>query len=197
MGIHRAGPRSLESGHHENRLSYLLDSVRWRRFDMGTLYEYLAGDHERLNDLLTRAAEGERGIDMGPYTEFRQGLLRHIGIEEKIVLPAIARFQNGKQAEIAQRLRLDHGALVALLVPPPTPAIVETIRLILKAHNPLEEDEGGLYELIEKLAGEEADGLLEKLKTAPEVPALPHNDWPGVIDATRRAVERAGYNPAF
>ena len=164
---------------------------------MGKLYDYLSDDHERLDGLLSRATEGQGGIDIVPFGEFRQGLLRHIGLEEKIILPAIARFQNGKQAEIAQRLRLDHGALVALLVPPPTPAIVETIRLILRAHNPLEENEGGLYELIEKLAVEEAAALLEKLKSSPEVPSLPHNDWPGVLDATRRAVERAGYKPAF
>ena len=161
------------------------------------LYTYLSGDHERLDSLLTRAAEGEGGIDLAPYAEFRQGLLRHIGIEERIILPAVARFQNGKQAEVAQRLRLDHGALVALLVPLPSAGIIETIRSILEAHNPLEEDAGGLYELVQKLAGSEADGLLAKVEAYPEVPSLPFNDKPGILDVTRRAVERAGYKPAF
>lgn len=164
---------------------------------MGPLYNYLSDDHERLDALLSRAAEGKGGIDIEPYSEFRQGLLRHIGIEEKIILPAIARLQDGKQVEVAARLRLDHGALVALLVPPPTPGIIATIRSILKVHNPLEENQGGLYELIDKLAGDEADDLFEKLKTAPEVPALPHNDRPGMLDITRRAVVRAGYKAEF
>ncbi len=164
---------------------------------MGILHKYLSDDHERLDALLSHATEGKGGIDMKPYSEFRQGLLRHIGMEEKIVLPTIARFQDGAQAKVAARLRLDHGALVALLVPPPTPGIIATIRSILKAHNPLEEDKGGLYELIDKLAGQEAESLLEKLKTAPEVPALPHNDRPGILDVTRRAVERAGYKAQF
>jgi hypothetical protein len=163
----------------------------------GALFRYLWEDHKRLDALLIQAVDNPQGVDMRPYGEFRQGLLRHIGIEEKIVLPAIARFQDGKQAEIAARLRLDHGALVALLVPPPTPAIVETIRSILAAHNPLEENEGGLYQLLERLAGEDAGSLLARMKGAPEVPALPHNDRRGILDITRRAVERAGYKAAF
>lgn len=163
----------------------------------GPLFRYLSDDHERLDALLNHAVDKPEAIDMKAYTEFRQGLLRHIGMEEKIVLPAITRFQDGRQAEVAARLRLDHGALVALLVPPPTPAIVETIRSILSAHNPLEENEGGLYRLLDRLAGEEAGDLLEKLEGAPEVPALPHNDRPGILDITRRAVERAGYKAAF
>jgi hypothetical protein len=163
----------------------------------GELQKYLSEDHARLDKLLAQSVENQHSIDLKPYSEFRQGLLRHIGMEEKIVLPAIMKFQNGRQAEIAQRLRLDHGALVALLVPPPSLAIVATIRSILAEHNPLEENAGGLYQLLDQLAGEETDMLLVKLKAAPEVPALPHNDRPGILDITRRAVERAGHKAAF
>jgi len=164
---------------------------------MGNLYQYLSDDHDRIDGLLERAVEKPDAIDMEAYAEFRKGLLRHIGIEEKIVLPAIARLQDGKQAAVAEHLRRDHGALVALLVPPPTSPIVLTIRSILEVHNALEEKDDGLYKLLEQLAGEEAESMLEKLKAAPEVPALPHNERPGILDATRRAVERAGYKPAF
>ena len=164
---------------------------------MRTLYEFLSNDHERLDAFLERAFSNPEAIDPESYAEFRQGLLKHIGIEEKIILPAIARFQNGKQAEVAARLRLDHGALVALLVPSPNQQIVETIRSILKVHNALEEKEDGLYHLIDNLAGDDTMSLLEKVKATPEVPALPHNDRPGILDATRRAVERAGYISAF
>jgi len=164
---------------------------------MGPIYKYLFDDHDRLDILLRRASATPGAIDMKSYSEFRQGLLRHIGIEEKIILPAIARYQNGEQTEIAQHLRLDHGALVALLVPSPTQAIISTIRSILEVHNELEEKDGGLYQLIERLAGEEAGALLVMLKAASDVPALPHNDRPGILDATRRAVERAGYKAAF
>jgi hypothetical protein len=114
-------------------------------------------------------------------------------MEEKVVLPAIAQLQGGRPAAVAERLRLDHGALAALLVPPPTPTIIATIRSILQVHNVLEEQEGGLYQLFEQLAGSEAETLLEKLRTMPDVPVLPHNERPDVLEATRRAVARAGY----
>lgn len=158
-----------------------------------SLYQYLADDHDRLDGLLQSATAKPGVTDMQLYAQFRQGLLRHIGLEEKIVLPAIARLQGGRQAAIAERLRLDHGAIVALLVPPPTGAIIATLRSILQVHNALEEQEGGLYQLADQLTGSEAESLLEKLKSAPEVPVLPHNDRPDVIESTRRAVARAGY----
>lgn len=164
---------------------------------MGRIYEYLADDHARLDGLLERATGNPAAIDMKVFAEFRRGLLRHIGLEEKIILPAIARLQNGKQTEVAARLRLDHGALTALLVPTPSSGIIETILSILEVHNSLEEKEDGLYQLVEKLVAEEANSLLEKLMNAPEVLVLPHNDRPGIHDAARRAVGRAGYKPAF
>ncbi len=164
---------------------------------MGILYQFLSNDHERLDGLLELATEKPGDLNIETYTEFRKGLLRHIGIEEKIILPAIARLQNGKQAEVAARLRLDHGALVALLVPSPTMPIVDTIRLILRVHNPLEEKEDGLYQLIDSLAGNEVDDLLKSVKNYPEVPMNPYNDRPGVLDVARRTVERAGHKPSF
>jgi len=164
----------------------------------GVLYRYLADDHQRLDDLLQRAVAAPDVIDMEPYSEFRKGLLRHIALEEKIVLPAITRLQGGRQPAMAERLRLDHGALVALLVPPPSPSVVLTIRSILQIHNALEEQEGGLYLLLEQLAGADTERLAEQLKSAPDVPVLPHNERPGILEATRRAVARAGceFKPA-
>lgn len=133
-------------------------------------------------------------IDRVPYDEFRRGLLRHIGIEERVVLPAIARLQNGQQAAVAERLRLDHGALAALMVPPPSQAIVATLRMILEGHNALEEQDGGLYLLLNELAKDEERELLEKMRSTPEVPVMPYNEKPFVLEATERALKRAGYS---
>ncbi len=159
----------------------------------GALYQYLADDHERLDSLFQRAVARPGVIDSEPYHEFRRGLLRHISIEEKIVLPAIARWQSGKKPAIAERLRLDHGALVSLLAPPPTPSIMLTIQSILEVHNRLEEHEGGLYTLLDNLAGTEAEAMLAQLKAAPPVALLPNNDKPEVLDAAKKAVTRAGH----
>ena len=159
----------------------------------GVLYQYLSADHDRLDALLERAVAKAGVIDMGPYSEFREGLLRHISMEEKIVLPAIAKWQGGKKAAIAERLRLDHGAIVSLLVPPPNPSIILTLRSIFAVHNPLEEQEGGLYQLFETLAGAETERMLAELKAAPDVLVLPHNEQPDALEVTKRAVARAGY----
>jgi hypothetical protein len=103
----------------------------------GALYQYLSDDHDRLDALLDSATAKSGAIDMDLYSEFRKGLLRHISIEEKIVLPAIARWQGGRKADIAERLRLDHSAIVSFLVPPPIPSVILTLRSILAVHNPL------------------------------------------------------------
>ncbi len=66
----------------------------------GVLYQYLSNDHDRLDALLTRAAAKPGIIDMEPYSEFRKGILRHISMEEKIVLPAIARWQGGRKLQL-------------------------------------------------------------------------------------------------
>jgi hypothetical protein len=159
----------------------------------GPLTNCLAGDHARLDKLLRRAMTAEGAVDRAAYAEFRAGLLRHISLEEKILLPAAQRWQGGDPLPMAAKLRLDHGALAALLVPTPTPAIIAAIRAILAAHNAVEEGPGGVYERCEELAGAEADALLAQLQAAPEVPVAPHADGPQVMDVVRRALARAGY----
>jgi hypothetical protein len=159
----------------------------------GILYRYLSADHDRLDALLQLATARPGVIDMEPYSEFRKGLLRHISIEEKIIFPAIAKWQDGKKAAIAERLHVDHGAIVSLLAPPPSPSIILTLRSVLEIHNLLEEQPGGLYQLLENLAGAEAEGILAELHAAPAVSVLPHNEKPEVLEAAKSAVVRAGY----
>ena len=159
----------------------------------GEIHRFLSDDHARLDALLERAGANPTAIDLSAYAEFRAGLLKHIGMEEKVLLPAAQKQRGGEALPAAAKLRLDHGALAALLVPPPTASIVAAIRTILKAHNPIEEDPGGIYEQCEGLAGAEADQILRQLQRYPEVKVLPHVDSPFVMEATRRALARAGY----
>jgi hypothetical protein len=160
----------------------------------GNIYHYLADDHERLDELLDRAVADPGNIDMSAYGQFRAGLLKHIGMEEKILLPAARRLRGGEPLPIAAKLKLDHGALTALLVPSPTPSVVAAIRAILKLHNPLEEDPGGMYETCEELAGAEADQIGRQLQEARDVRVLPHVDNDFVMEAARRALARAGHD---
>lgn len=159
----------------------------------GALYQYFADDHRRLGHLLDQAAESSTAIDIGCFDRFRSGILKHIGLEEKILLPAVRRYRNGEPLPVAGRIRLDHGAIAALLVPPPSERIISALQRILSTHNILEESRGGLYELCEQLAGDDVGSLMKQVQSAKEVPVMPYNTDPKVLDATIRAVERAGY----
>jgi len=129
------------------------------------LHHYLTRDHERLDALLAAALGGDGAIDEAAYSEFRRGLLRHIGIEERILFPLL-------RTAVTERLHKDHAALAALLVPPPTRADVEQIRAILVEHNPLEEGPGGFYEQVEGLVD------MEQVRAFRDIPTAPYSDSP-------------------
>ena len=93
-----------------------------------SIRDILAWDHDRLDALMARAVANPSEIDILAYEDFRGGLLKHVGMEEKILLPAIQRLRGGEPLPLASKVRLDHGAITALLVPTPTPAILATLR---------------------------------------------------------------------
>ncbi|HLI81004.1 MAG TPA: hemerythrin domain-containing protein [Candidatus Binataceae bacterium] len=163
---------------------------------MKSLEQLLTDDHRRLDALLERSGQCDTREELVAYDAFRRGILKHIGIEEKILLTAAARLR-GAPLDQAARLRLDHGAIVSLLMPVPTPAILRAIRTVLAAHNPVEEGDGGVYEVCEKLAVSEHDELMAKILAAPEVPTNPNSTTPRIIEAARNALRRAGYDPAM
>ena len=160
---------------------------------VGLLTEFLVEDHRRLDGLLQAAVAHPGRVDDRAYAQFRAGLLRHIGMEEKVLLPAAQRRRGGEPLPLAARLRLDHGALAALLMPTPTAAILATIQGILVDHNVLEEGASGLYETCDALAGPETESILAALRAAPEVKVMSYNDSTVVMNAVCRALERAGH----
>ncbi|HEX8793875.1 MAG TPA: hemerythrin domain-containing protein [Polyangiaceae bacterium] len=145
----------------------------------------LTSDHARLDALLAKAEPGGGTIDTAAYAEFRQGLLRHIAMEEKILLPYARARRGGEPLPVAATLRKDHGELAALLVPSPTPEICARLRAILARHNPLEEGPDGVYATCDALAGAEAQQVVKRLEAQPRVPVAPHYDGP-LLDKRRR-----------
>jgi hypothetical protein len=160
----------------------------------GMLTEFLVEDHRRLDRLMHAAMVHPGTVDDRAYGQFRAGLLRHIGMEEKILLPAAQRQRGGEPLSLAAKLRLDHGALASLLMPTPNAAILATIKDILVDHNVLEEGAAGLYETCDSLAGSERETIMAALRAAPEVTVMRYNDSPAVMNAVHRALERAGYH---
>ena len=156
----------------------------------GLLHQFLQADHERLDTLLRRSVTASPAIDVEAYELFRGGLLRHIAMEEKVLLPAARRLRGGVALPIAKQLRADHAALASLLVPTPTREIMIAIQSVLTEHNPLEEGPGGMYDSCEQLLGSELNALIARLRAIPEVPLARHFDGPRIhedIDTLLRA----------
>ncbi|MGD1044727.1 MAG: hemerythrin domain-containing protein [Bacteroidota bacterium] len=160
----------------------------------GEVYSFFVNDHRRLETLLKLAVVTAEEINNAAYSEFRSGLLKHIGMEEKILLPAIKWLQNGLPYQLAGTLRLEHGAFAALLIPPASRKITAVLHTIMNHHNELEEGEDGLYAVCDRLVGNHIQELMKQVRSFPDVPVMPHIYNPNVLDVTRRAVARAGYD---
>jgi hypothetical protein len=146
-----------------------------------TINRFLTGDHARLDELLRRSVHDPDALDAAAFAEFRAGLLRHIAMEEKVLLPEF-KARTGKPFAHARQMRADHAALAVLMVPPPTPALVSQVCGVLAEHNPLEEGPDGLYALCDQLAGDAVELVLQRLRAIPEVPLAPHLERASVYE---------------
>lgn len=144
----------------------------------GLIELFMSEDHVRLDALLAASERPDGTIDAATHERFRAGLLRHIGMEEKVLIPFITQ-KRGSPPPVARQLRVDHGKIAKLLVPTPTAELCAELRAVLGVHNGLEEGEGGLYAICDAL-GEplELDALMRRLDAQPEVPLAKHYDGP-------------------
>jgi hypothetical protein len=159
-----------------------------------TISDYLEEDHRHIEHILQKATSSSERVEPKLYQEFRAALLRHIGMEEKVLFPAIRNATGEKSLPGVDQLHLDHGALAALLVPTPTAAILNAIRTILQRHNILEEGPHGIYRRFEQLRGIDPDRIFAALRAAPPVPMNPHVDNATAMESMKAAVQRAGYS---
>lgn len=153
--------------------------------------EYLVEDHRRLHALLEQATHGGV-LDVDAYEALRAGLLRHIAIEEKVLLPAAKRARQGRPIERAHELRMDHAALTSLLVPTPSVALVEEIGRLLEVHDTKEEGTAGVYAECDALVPEgEHAALLARAIAFPTIPLAPHFDGAGTVRTVAAALAAA------
>ncbi|SRR5579883_604370 len=147
-------------------------------------------DHARLDALLLNSIASN--FDRTIYNEFRKGLLRHIAIEEKLLFPTAK--SEAKTAKLVARLRLQHGALAALIVPAPNEKIANALKDMLALHNQLEEGIEGVYHTIEHLSDHPMT-LLDSVIAYPNVPLSSAIDKLIDLAPVFRAMERAGFEP--
>ncbi|MEO6903832.1 MAG: hemerythrin domain-containing protein [Bacteroidia bacterium] len=159
-----------------------------------SLHQFFEKDHQRIEKLFNKAIEQPDRIEMNYYNQFRAQLLKHIKMEEKILFPAARKANQSVMQEILPQYRLEHGAITALMVPPPTPSLIKVIIYILKKHNIAEEAMEGLYDTCEELTKGQTQELLQQLIVTEEVPIHPPNPAPIAIEAAKRALKRANYD---
>jgi hypothetical protein len=152
----------------------------------GAIRRWLEADHRALEALLDRADHRGR-FDSVAFASFRSRLLRHIGIEEKVLLSAV-RDVRGEPLSRARQIRVEHAAIASLLVPTPDVALVGELRALLRAHDLLEEGPDGVYAECEAILGARADALVAEAEAFPEVPVAPHADGPRVVRTAEEAL---------
>ena len=150
---------------------------------VGAIERFMADEHVRIDGSLAASERPDGSIDEVAYARFRHDLLRHIGMEEKVLLPFARERRGGEPLPVAGALRRDHGEIAKLLVGSPTMARLDALRALLARHNSLEEGPEGLYAACDELAREGADDVVERLRAQPSVPLAPYYDGP----AHRRA----------
>lgn len=158
------------------------------------LHDFFENDHQQIDALLHDALADPKKIDMEYYHQFRVRLLKHIKMEEKILFPAAKKIDEKVIKQVVPQYRLEHGAITALLVPPPTRELISVLQHVLELHNYKEEEPGGLYDICEALTQNDSEALLATLKATAEVPVHPPNPAPIAMDAAKRALIRAGYD---
>lgn len=162
---------------------------------MSAIRSYLEDDHRLLTELLSRA-DADRRLDLASFEAFRARLLRHIGIEEKVLLATVREIL-GEPIARARRIRVEHGAIASLLVPTPDVALVGEIRALLRTHDALEEGDPrdpaaeGVYAECDRILGARADALAMQARAFPEVPPAKHFDGPNVVRTAAEALRGA------
>lgn len=145
---------------------------------VGEIERFMVGDHVRLDGLLAESERADGSIDEEIYTRFRHDLLRHIAMEEKVLLPDAKARRGGEPLALATQLRRDHGAIAKILVRSPSPSSLAELRDLLGRHNPLEEGPNGLYAMCDELAGAESSAVVERMRAQPAVPLAAYYDGP-------------------
>lgn len=143
---------------------------------MSAIQRELEADHRRLEVLLQAALVPDGTIDEESYQAFRAGLLRHIGIEEKILFAKV-RERLGEPLPSFRQLRIEHGAIASLLVPTPDHALLHELRSILDPHDAREEGERGVYAQCVEVLGHDP-AILAEIRAFPAPKLNKHYDGP-------------------
>ncbi|MEW5741657.1 MAG: hemerythrin domain-containing protein [Myxococcota bacterium] len=129
-------------------------------------------------------------VDLKRFDEFRHNLLRHIAIEERVLMPALTKAL-GKAPLFQNGLRKDHAGIAALCVPTPTREWLEDLKELLAHHQRVEEAPGGFYALLDQHVGGDPH-LLEQVARFPRLSLPDFVRGPKVRDLLEEVLSLTG-----
>ena len=148
---------------------------------MNGIYEFMSGDHRRLDALLAEAknlcGSGDAGGAASKFEDFRHGLLRHIGWEEGILFGMVYEELEDRDVLIIDELKLQHARiredLESIGEAPCDKAsepLIADLVAVLDAHDRMEEE--GFYpwldeSLDESRMGEAMAAIMKSVEPRP------------------------------
>lgn len=155
--------------------------------------DILEKQHRCIEQLFLTATSDPDIVDTTGYDQFRATILRHIAIEENVVLPLLRKhLPGGFPMEL--QLRMEHDAIAALCVLPPKSTVIFSLQGLIIRHNRLEEAHGTLYDLLDDCARREEEAeVCRQLTDFQQTVPPKYISNPLAYEYARRAVARAGY----
>jgi hypothetical protein len=126
-------------------------------------------------------------FDLWAFEAFRVGMLRHVRLIERHVLPALAGAR-GAPLPVDGEVRIVHDALTTLLAGMPTLPLVGEIRGLLERHDRLDEE---LLAACDELPEAVSERLLGDLRAVPEPAIGIRYDVPGTDLTAEQALAMA------
>jgi hypothetical protein len=172
-------------------LAVLVGRARVSSDPKAALRDWLVRDHDEI-DVLLRKARAPEAFDLEAFGRFRERLLRHIAVEERLLFTAIQRTNEGRLPETVSELQIEHAALTSLLVPTPDYVLAEEIAGLLERHTNLEEFPAGVYDqCLAMLDDETADDIFCDACASRPIPTAKYYDGPSTVRTADAALEKA------
>ncbi len=155
------------------------------------LIEQLTRDHVAIPRMLDRCLLPSGAVDLRRFDEFRRFALRHVMIEERVLMPLLER-RLGRAPAFQNAMRKDHEAIAALCVPTPDPEWIGDLRELMTYHNQVEEQPGGFYALFDQHLAAEEKAVEAAFAALPALVLPPLQRGPQVGELLREVLRQLG-----
>jgi hypothetical protein len=158
---------------------------------MGRISAVLTAMHDGLRRDLDACLLSGGGVDLERFDRYRHQLLRHISLEEQVLMPALIAAL-GRPPDFRNGLRKDHAGIAALCVPAPEREWLENLRDLLDEHYRIEEEPGGFLDLCDQVLEPRTEAVLAAVERHPTPKLAPFKRGRPVRDQLRSVLLATG-----